>query len=116
MHVVRATNPPSMTVVLDTILLGDMILAVPQAHAEFHRIDLVVVDALLNEGWKTSFDGINKLRSRVRYVTANVQMGPNGLIAPLPSGVRVLAKVYVHPGAPYILQRNIEEVELHGQR
>jgi len=111
-HIVRATNPPSMTVVADTIVLGDIILSVPPAHAEFGRIDLVVVD-IVNGKWGSSFDGAAKLRSRVRYVTATHRRD-NVFIAPLPSNVRVLARVYVHASAPYIHQRNIEELELHG--
>lgn len=112
MHIIRATNPPSMTLVVDSVVMGDIILAVPAAHPEFNRIDLVVVDFNNNEGWKSAFDGINKLRSKVRYVTGTSKR-ENTYIAPLPSGVRVLARVYVHASAPYIHQRNIEEVELH---
>lgn len=114
MHIVRATNPPSMTVVVDTILLGDTILAVPPAHSESNRIDLIVVDVVPQEDWKSAFNGINKMRTRIRYVPATLQMDDGTLITPLPSGVRVLARVYVHKSSSYINQRNIEEVGLHG--
>lgn len=116
MHIVRATTPPSMTIVVDTVLLGDLILSVPQAHPDHDRIDLVVLDLVAQEDWKSGFNWMIKLRSRIRYVVATAQTLPGVLSTPLPSNVRVLGRIYVHKAATFINQRNIEEVELHGIR
>jgi hypothetical protein len=105
-----------MTLVVDTVLLGDQILSVPQPHPDFDRVDLVVLDLVPQEDWKSGFNWVSKLRGRIRYVVASVQIAPGVLTTPLPSNVRVLSRVYVHKAATFINQRNIEEVELHGLR
>lgn len=110
MHIVRATNPPSMTVTVDTVVFGNIVLAVPPSHAEFKRIDLVV--AVLDPKPVGLF-GAKKQLAEVRYVPASMRMADH-FIVPTQNGWRVLARIYVHPASTFIQQRNIEEVETYG--
>lgn len=109
MHIVRATNPPSMTLTVDTVVFGNIVLAVPPAHAELKRVDLVV--AVMEPKPKGIFN--TKQMAEVRYITGAARAG-DAIIASTQNGWRVLARVYVHPNATFIHQRNIEEVESYG--
>lgn len=45
MRLVRPTHPPSMAVLVDTVLHGIMELAIPQADNRFNRLDAICVDS-----------------------------------------------------------------------
>ena len=109
MHIVRATNPPSMTVTIDTVVYGNIVLAVPPAENELRRVDLVV--AVMEPKPKGFFN--TKQMAEVRYIKGYMK-AVDSVVATPQNGWRVLARVYVHPNVTAIHQRNIEEVESYG--
>lgn len=92
MRIVRPTEPPSMKVIVDTIVFGEVELAVTQQTVpQKERIDAVIT----KEG-------------TVAIIPGTPAVSP---CAPaLPTGARLLARIHLNFGMPSIWMGCIEEV------
>jgi hypothetical protein len=90
MRIVSETVPPSMGVVVDTIVFGKVELAIQPSHAVKKRIDVVFAKG---------------------GVVGVMPGTPTASPAPpaLATGMRELAKIYVREDAHRIVDNNIEE-------
>jgi hypothetical protein len=99
MHIVRPTNPPSMTVLVDTILFGDVEIYLIPADLDLPRIDLIV-----------AYPGTSG-RLRDGYISAISGTPAKDPLQPaIPLSGRILAKIMVNRAQTSIEQLHISEV------
>lgn len=97
MRIVKPTNPPSMAIIVDTITQGDVQFHIAPAHPVYSRTDIV----WCKPGFVGVLHGIDKVGAPSRSLDDVI----------VPTGGRLLAKIYVYPSCPAIYKGNIEEIE-----
>jgi len=96
MIIVRATQPPSMAVEVNTIVAGIVTLPVTLAHVMGYRSDIVIVR-----------DGL------VGIVIGPESKNADNALIPAPHvGTKSLAVISIRPGQNAIYQHNIKELDI----
>lgn len=97
MRIVRPTEPPSMAVIVETLFMGERHLTVLPADPLKPRIDTVFADS----------NGIHWIVGIASGYAA---------IAPTPPvlwpGRRAIAHLHIKPAAAYVVEKDIEELDL----
>lgn len=91
MKIVRPTSPPSMSVIVDTVIAGQVELILNMAHPVHRRIDLIF-----------ACDGMVGVLAGVAAASP--------ITPTLSTQMRALAKVHILPATPWVPEGAIEEL------
>jgi len=93
MKIVKPTNPPTMAVIVDTVIHDELVFNITPSHIEHTRIDLVWVS-----------------KGMVGVLIGTPELVGAAIPPAIKPGMRIVAKITIHPSVVHIYEDNIEEI------